>query len=58
MDGKEVSQGSDLNLRQVPGVHAIILFANGSYVQCGKSWIISLTSAASHVGLTSSACKV
>jgi hypothetical protein len=26
--------------------------------ECGKSWIIDLTSAASHVGLTSSACKV
>jgi hypothetical protein len=27
-------------------------------VQCGKSWIMDLTSVASHVGLTSSACKV
>jgi 1-aminocyclopropane-1-carboxylate deaminase/D-cysteine desulfhydrase-like pyridoxal-dependent ACC family enzyme len=26
--------------------------------ECGNSWIIDLTSAASHVGLTSSACKV
>jgi hypothetical protein len=26
--------------------------------ECGKSWIIDLTSTASHVGLTSSACKV
>jgi hypothetical protein len=26
--------------------------------ECGKSWIIDLTSAVSHVGLTSSACKV
>jgi hypothetical protein len=26
--------------------------------ECGKSWIIDLTSVASHVGLTSSACKV
>jgi hypothetical protein len=47
-----------MNLRQVPGAHAIILSAKGSYVQCGKSWIFYLTSAASHVGLTSSVCKV
>jgi hypothetical protein len=26
--------------------------------ECGNSWIIDLTSAASHVGLTLSACKV
>jgi hypothetical protein len=26
--------------------------------ECGKSWIIDLASATSHVGLTSSACKV
>jgi hypothetical protein len=26
--------------------------------ECGKSWIIDSTSAASHVGLISSACKV
>jgi hypothetical protein len=47
-----------MKLRQVPGAHAIILSSKGGYVQCGKSWIINLTSAASHVGLTSSACKV
>jgi hypothetical protein len=57
MDGKGIFQNSDLNLRQVPGAHAIILSAKGG-VQCGKSWIINLTSAASHMGLTSSACKV
>jgi hypothetical protein len=28
------------------------------WYKCGKSWIIDLTSATSHVGLTSSACKV
>jgi hypothetical protein len=44
--------------RQVPGEHAMILSAKGHYVECGKSWIIDLTSAASHMGLTSSACKV
>jgi hypothetical protein len=43
---------SDLNLRQVPGAHTKILSAKGSYVQCGNSWIINLTSAASHMGLT------
>jgi hypothetical protein len=47
-----------MNLRQVPGAHAIILSAKGSYVQCGKRWIIDLKSAVSHVGLTSSACNV
>jgi hypothetical protein len=51
-DGEEISQSSDLNLRQEPGAHAIILSVKGSYVQCGKCWIINLTSAASHVGLT------
>jgi hypothetical protein len=28
------------------------------WYKCGKSWIIDLASATSHVGLTSSACKV
>jgi hypothetical protein len=56
MERKSLS--SDLNLRQAPGAHTIFLSAKGSYVQCGKSWIINLTSATSHVGLTSSACKV
>jgi hypothetical protein len=44
--------------RQMPTVQEIILSAKGSYAECGKSWIIDLTSAVSHVGLTSNACKV
>jgi hypothetical protein len=51
-DGKEISQSSDLNLPL--GAHAMILYAKGSYVELGKSWIIDLTSFALHVGLTSS----
>jgi hypothetical protein len=57
-DGKESSQSSDFNLRQVPSGQAIILSFKGSYVQCGKSWIIDLKSAVSHVGLKSTACKM
>jgi hypothetical protein len=29
--------------RQVPAAHAVILSATGSYVECGKSWIIDFT---------------
>jgi hypothetical protein len=32
-DGKEISQGSDLNLP--PGAHTVILYAKGCYVQNG-----------------------
>jgi hypothetical protein len=54
MDGKEIYQSSDIdNLKRlITEAVAAVTF------ECGKSWIIDFTSAASHVGLTSSACKV
>jgi hypothetical protein len=45
----------DLKRRITEAVAAVALTCCD---ECGKSWIIDFTSAASHVGLTSSACKV
>jgi hypothetical protein len=55
MDGKEISQSSDIDDLKRRITEAV---ATVTCDEFGKSWIIDFTSAASHVGLTSSACKV
>jgi hypothetical protein len=57
-DGKEISQSSDIDDLKQHITEAVAAVTCDMLRRCGKSWIIDLTSAASHVGLISSACKV
>jgi hypothetical protein len=56
--GKDISQSYNIDDLKRRITEAVAAVTCGMLNECGKSWIIDFTSATSHVGLTSSACKV